>query len=308
MRRRIDGHVHIIQPHPVGWIDPLNHIEVLPNGRIRRPSGDVGQRVPAYCGDGAFPVETLIATMDENGVDKAVIMAHLDSEVCETAYDAIQKYPDRLAGAIAVVPDAAQAETIRFWHEKGIRVLKFELRSMNEMYPGFTLADDPVQPLLKTAEELGMVVAVDPGPTDFPCYRPDCLKMVAQRYPGIKLVICHLGYPLMGLRDRPEIYEKWLETIRLGRLDNVYFDVTAMPDLFLRENFPYPEGITFLKELYETCGAHKLIWGTDMPGTFRNATYTQMIQAFERADFLTESEKDALFYANANVMYFSCEK
>jgi len=283
----------------------VSRIELLENGKIRRPNGDVGQRVPSYFANGAFPVETLIATMDENHVDKAVVMAHLDSEICETACDAITKYPDRLAAAICVVPEPSQAQTLRHCCQKGIRILKFELRTMGEMYPGLTIADPQIDPILSAAEELRMIVAVDPGPTDFPCYRPDCLKRILQRHPNLRLVICHMGYPLMGLRSRPEVYRRWLDTISLGTFDQVYFDVTAVPDLFLKENFPYPEGMTFLKELYETCGPHKLIWGTDMPGTFRNATYTQMIQAFERVDFLSDGEKDLLFYANANEIYFS---
>ena len=50
-----------------------------------------------------------------------------------------------------------------------------------------------------------------------------------------------------------------------------------------------------------------MIWGTDIPGTFRRATYSQMIEVFERCDFLDGQDKDKLFYENANQLYFNGE-
>lgn len=306
MRKRIDGHAHIIQLCPVGWTDPLIGVETLAYGRIRRRDGVEKQRLPAFLGHAAsFPVEMLVAVLDEHQVEKAVVMAHLESGICETACDAITKYPDRLAAAVCVPPQEDQIPLIRRCNEKGIRILKFEQRRMAELYPGLTLADPAVDALLEEAERLGMVVAVDTGPSDSPGYRPDCLKLMLERHPALQLVICHMGCPQMELRNRPTAYRLWKETVFLGKSDRVWFDVTAMPDLFSENGFPYPEGMTYLKELYAVCGADRLIWGTDMPGTFRNATYTQMIQAFEQVDFLTEREKDKLFYENANRLYFS---
>lgn len=304
MRRLIDGHVHIRPCHPEGWTDPMTGNTILKYGKMRTADGGVRQILPSYVSDTAFPVETLIEVLNEHKVDKAAVMAHLDSEICETAVDAMKKYPDRLAAAISLVPEDRSVEELKRWNAEGIRILKFEMRNMYEVYPDITLTSPVMTKILDQAEKLGMVVVVDPSPSTFPSYRPDCMREAVESHPGIRFVICHMAFPVKGMRDMPELYSRWKQMIMLGKRDNVSFDVTAVPDLFLEENFPYPSAMDFLHEMYDLCGAEKLIWGTDIPGTFRTATYDQMVQAFERVTFLSEEEKDKMFYCNADRLYF----
>ena len=161
--------------------------------------------------------------------------------------------------------------------------------------------------LFGKAEELGMIVVIDPGPVAFPSYSPEQISTVLHTYPALKLVICHMGLPFYGLREHAGLYEKWRAMIGLGSCSRVWFDVTAMPDLFEEEGYPYSEALTYFKELLDICGPDRVIWGTDIPGTFRRATYSQMIEVFERCDFLDGQDKDKLFYENANQLYFNGE-
>lgn len=63
--------------------------------------------------------------------------------------------------------------------------------------------------------------------------------------------------------------------------------------------------MSYFQELKEQTGIDRLIWGTDIPGTFQRATYRQMIRMFEQQEGLTEDEKDRLFYRNADQLYFA---
>jgi len=305
MRRLIDGHAHIVTPHRLPWTDALTQATRLPYGRLRAPDGSVRSFLPPCFADSCFPVESLIAVMDQYQVEKAAVMAHLEGDVCETACDALQRYPDRLSTAISLEPKAESIEKLHYWFHKGIRILKFEMRGMYEMYPGLTVADPGILAMIGAAERLGMVVVIDPSPVSFPSYRPDCMRTVIEKHPNLRLVVCHMGLPYPGMKQNAEHYRKWREMIALCDNPNVYLDLAAIPDLFVEENFPYAGAMELLHEVYDRYGAGRFIWGSDIPGTFMTATYVQMVQAFERLPFLTEADKDKMFYKNADGLYFA---
>lgn len=305
MRKRIDGHVHISPHHRDGWRDPLTGMVNHAHGILEDAQGHIRRKLPAYFADSSFPVESLIAVMDENGIEKAVVMAHLESEIGETAYDALCKFPDRLQTAVSVEANESGLEALKRWNDKGIHILKCEMRSLNEFYGKMDVDAPQMMALYKEAEKRNMILVVDPSPSTFPSYQPEGLAHVLDLCPNLKLVICHMGFPYKGMRNDATIYGKWKKMTDLAKRDNVWFDVTAIPDLFAEENFPWTSAMEFLNEFVSKYGADKVIWGTDIPGTFKNATYTQMIKAFEDCTFLTEENKDKLFYQNANELYFA---
>ena len=304
MRRIIDGHTHISRWHPLPWTDPVTGNTRLERGMLIGRNGAQRRTLPSYFKDSCYPVESLIATLDENGVEKTAIMAHLDSEICETALEAQTKYPDRVAAAVSFAPREESAGLLKEWNDKGIRLLKFEMRGMEETFPGTTVETPEIAAMIDVAEQRGMTLTVDPSPASFPCYRPDCMARMVEKHPGLKVVICHLGLPYKGIERDADVFARWKDMVLLAKKPNVYLDVTAIPDLFVEENFPYASAMELFKFVFEEAGPRKFIWGTDIPGTFRNATYYQMIQAFERLTFLSEADKDDLFYNNANLVYF----
>ena len=305
-RRRIDGHVHLIPKREPGWIDPITQYRHDAYGMLRTPLGD-RRRLPPYMADSAFEAGTLMEVMEEYGVEKAVLMARLESGVPEAALDAVKRYPGRIAGAVCVEIHGEGEAQLQEWHSRGIGIVKFEMRGLNELYGKLEICDPVMMRLFGKAEELGMIVVIDPGPVAFPSYSPEQISTVLHTYPALKLVICHMGLPFYGLRKNAGLYEKWRAMISLGSCSRVWFDVTAVPDLFEEEGYPYSEALTYFKELLDICGPDRVIWGTDIPGTFRRATYSQMIEVFERCDFLDGQDKDKLFYENANQLYFNGE-
>lgn len=303
----IDGHVHILPMHEPDIPDPLTNNQYASYGMLYSASGK-RRRLPPYVKASHVELETLLEVMDEYGVEKAVLMARLESGVPEAAVEAILRYPRRIAAAVSVKIEDKSTEELEKWYQKGIRLVKFEMRSLNEMYQDMRLIHPVLLKIIGQAETLGMIVVVDPGPVSFPSYHPEDVSVVLEKHPKLKLVICHMGLPFPGMRKQPEFYKKWKQMTELAGNERVWLDVTAIPDLFGEEDFPYPEGMSYFQELVEAHGTERMIWGSDMPGTFRNATYPQMIKAFERCSFLTERDKDRLFYANADELYFGGNK
>ncbi len=65
-------------------------------------------------------------------------------------------------------------------------------------------------------------------------------------------------------------------------------------------DYPYPEAQALIRELRDSFGASKLIWGSDMPNVERFCTYRQCVDYIRRhCGFLTAAEKDLILGGNA---------
>ena len=131
-------------------------------------------------------------------------------------------------------------------------------------------------------------------------FAPEELGEAMEACPGTRFVLCHLAYPRP--LDTAGGREKWERMADLAKLPNCWLDVSAMPDFFGEEGWPYPTALALLRRVRDRVGIRKLIWGSDIPGTLCSAAYPQMMEMFRRAD-LTPAELEALFCRNAPEAY-----
>ncbi len=96
------------------------------------------------------------------------------------------------------------------------------------------------------------------------------------------------------------------EIIALLREPNVTLEL-LFPLLYgATWDYPYAESQPLIRELYETFGASKLLWGSDMPNVERSCTYRQTLTYLTRhCDFITPADLDRIVGGNANDLYFS---
>ena len=168
------------------------------------------------------------------------------------------------------------------------------------MYPGLRYTEGRMLALFARAGELGLTVTIDPAPTDYGIYDPEGLGDAMEACPRTRFVLCHLAYPRPMVS--PEGREKWERMAALAGLPNCWLDVSAMPDFFGEEGWPYPTALELLSRVRDAVGIRKLLWGSDIPGTLCSAAYPQMIGMFRRGD-LTPAELEALFCRNAPEAY-----
>ena len=271
------------------------------NGRRVTAEGGF-QAMPPYLTDSCFSAEALIALMDAYGVEQAILQQTPLAPQNEETARAVERYPDRLSGAMLLEPREGWREEMEYWYGRGLRSVKLEMRSLTEqtMYPGLRYTESRMLALFARAGELGLTVTIDPAPTDYRIYAPEELREAAEACPRTRFVLCHLAYPRPI--DSPESREKWERMAGLARLPNCWLDVSAMPDFFGEEGWPYPTALELLSRVRDAVGVRKLLWGSDIPGTLCAAAYPQMIEMFRRGD-LTPAELDALFYRNAPEAY-----
>ena len=138
--------------------------------------------------------------------------------------------------------------------ELGLRGIK-----LLPMYAGFRPDDPALDPLWQYAEKHGLPVLLHTGTTfvtqaPLECTLPRLIEPVALKYPGVKIILAHLGHPYEG---------ECIVTIR--KHPNVFADISAL-------HYRPWQLYNSLMLVQEYGVWHKLLFGTDYPFTTVNAT------------------------------------
>ena len=310
MRRMIDAHVHIVPAHLLGRTDERFNVTIEAYGVKRFSDGSVYQFMPDYLADSRYLADTLIRSMDNMGIEKAIVMQSPCFSLNEEVIQAVQKSPDRLRGSMVIEPSTERClEDIEDYHRRGLTALKFEMSAglgytHPNMFPDLQFDSPLLERIWAKAEELGITVVIDPSAIGSKGYQVERLSSMMRRFARLRFVICHLGFPFQGLRNDAEKYHRWKEMTALAANKNVWFDISALPALFNREGYPFPSAMELLHEFMAAHGADRPVWGSDVPGTLCYGTYAQLADAFERCPLFTEEQKDLMFYQNAQQAYF----
>jgi predicted TIM-barrel fold metal-dependent hydrolase len=202
--------------------------------------------------------EDLIAKMDEEGVDRSVILnANWTSpDVCRETNDyimeSVSRYPQRLDGFCSLPPraiDIAVAELER--------CIQGGVKGVGEMRPDFHGLErgdedslDPVFDLMMQHRLMLMVHASEPVGHQYvgkEKITPELLERIINRLPEMTIICAHWGGGLPFYALMPEVGEA---------LRNVYFDSSASPYLYKPEIF---------RHVADIAGADKILFGSDYP-------------------------------------------
>ncbi|MCK4698364.1 MAG: amidohydrolase family protein, partial [Dehalococcoidia bacterium] len=242
----VDFHTHIFPPrfneYREEYVarDPLfARIYAKPNAKI------------ASC-------EDLIAIMDEEGIDRSVILnANWSSlELCQETNDhimeSISRYPDRLVGFCSLPPKAEEAAIAELE-----RCVRGGIRGIGEMRPDFHGLERGDEAVMDTIFEVALrhrlillVHASEPVGHEYVGKQkitPDVLEKLINRFPDMTIVCAHWGGGLPFYALMPEVAEA---------LKNVFFDSSASPYLYRPEIF---------RHVAEIVGVEKILFGSDYP-------------------------------------------
>ena len=127
------------------------------------------------------------------------------------------------------------------------------------------------------------------------------LHDVALRYPGLRLVLDHVGADLFSpLGHR---FDHWHEVRRLKNFENVYLKVSALPEA-TGERFPFPAAQDRVREVHELFGPDRLMWGSNYPLTTRVCTYTEAVDLIRvGCEFLTTEDRAKVLGATATKVF-----
>lgn len=158
----------------------------------------------------AITAGELVAQMDRNGIDKAVVWLkppYTKDIVPENraVYEATLRYPARLLGFgwanPRLGPEATRAEIARCLGEYGLLGVKF-----NGAQDGYVI-DDPqlVLPHIEYAASFGKVLAFHIGADFYENTHPYRLGRIAARFPETRFLLIHIGGAGVPPLDRSAI-------------------------------------------------------------------------------------------------------
>jgi predicted TIM-barrel fold metal-dependent hydrolase len=256
-----DAQVHIWDPETPErpWPRPLRTTPQKPNG---------------------FTAAEMIAEMDAAGVDRTVIVpTALVGERNDEAFAAVAKYPGRFAimGRFDI-NQPNMKEAVATWKQQpGMLGMR---HTFIEPFRAW-LHEGRYEPFWAAAEEHNIPLMCLVLGT------PEELAPVAQRHPGLTLIVDHFGAHLN--KKGAEAFAMIDQLVALAKFPNVSVKVSSAPSISA-DPYPFRDIYPFIKQVYEAFGPQRMMWGSDF--TRLTSTYPECLAHFrEGLDFLTEDDK-----------------
>jgi predicted TIM-barrel fold metal-dependent hydrolase len=232
-----------------------------------------------------FTIERAISMMDEAGVDRAVIVPpSWPGDRNDYALEAVKRYPTRfrVMGRVAI-QDPKALDQLPKWRDQpgmvGVRVIF----NNDQTIPWLT--DGTADRFFAAAEKAGLpVMCFAPG-------RTAAFGPVAERHPGLQLILDHMGATAAMLQNNT-LADAIATTASLAKYPNVSAKVSASPGLS-RQPYPFRDVADHIKRVFDAYGPQRSYWGTDLTNSYAKASYRQRISHFtEELSFLSEQDKD----------------
>lgn len=216
-----------------------------------------------------YTAEELIAEMDAAGVDGAVLHPpSWDLGSNEMAVAAAVKYPAKFC-SVGWLPldDPSRRGEIATWRSRpGMVGLRWALTRPEQQ----TWHEDGTMDWVWPAAEAAGTPVATMAWRFLPLFR-----RTAERHPGLKLVVDHLGLTRGGKGEAA--FATLPELLPLARLPNVAIKATGAPG-YASGAYPFRELHDGLWRIFDAFGPDRFIWGTDI--TRMPCSYRQCVTMF----------------------------
>ncbi len=236
----IDTHVHVWE------IDP--------------PRYPIGPTAPNWTSlpDEPGTADELLAEMDAHDVDRAVLV-QTSWSTWDNGYiaDSVERFPTRFIGHGLLDPqDPDNAAQARYWvRERGLAGFRFHPMYYPDEQILLTAQNEP---LWEEIAALDVVIQFH-----MRAAQADQVATIAKRYPHLRLIVDHMGYP--QVQQDPADFDP---IVALARFENVYFKLSDVAG-HSEQPYPFADVHPFIQRLLAAFGAARTVWGTGYPGHHR---------------------------------------
>ena len=210
-------------------------------------------------------IASLLAIMDQEGVDKSVICTIATRP---TQFKSIIAWSKQIRSErIIPFPSFHPEDPDALLHIEQIKTEGFKGIKMHPYYQGFFLDDEKMFPAYEKITEQNLILVMHTGfdiayPRIRRCDPAQILKVV-ERFPGLKMVTTHLG-----------AWEQWDEVEKLLAGRPIYMDVSYTLDQIDRDT---------ARRIILKHPREYILFGTDSPWSGPQETYKHL-QALELGD------------------------
>jgi predicted TIM-barrel fold metal-dependent hydrolase len=195
--------------------------------------------------------------------------------------DAAEQFPDCMRAVIIVDPQAPDTpQMVRDLAKRGIAGIRFF--GVNVKDKGSWLSSPAALNVWSVADELGLVVDIEAPSVGGQVLIP-VVEAMADRYPGLAIVLDHIFLPDVSERD----FGIASQFDGFAARANISVKFTSLNMDVIREKGIPPEAV--LRRAVDFFGADKVMWGSDI-GT-SSGTYHEMVQRGIAATALLDDEE-----------------
>lgn len=238
------------------------------------------------------PIENEVAEMRDFGLKYAVLInpRYFGWDNSYISYS-LHRYPGLFVAHGLLDPAEPDLPgRLRYWvREQGFQGMRFS----PIYHPNSTwLNSKEHYPLWREAERLGAVFNYYILPQQMPM-----LEDMAGRFPGVKIVIDHLGKPDLRAADP---WAEFRKMFRLKRFSQVWVSASEPYELSVSKQYPYRDTYPFFKAVYEEFGGRQLIWGTGYPRPRWELPMDKELEFVNQVlDFYTPRDRELILGGNA---------
>lgn len=298
----IDAHAHVASC--IAGFTSRGELRAAGNGMAVYADGTSFKMIPDGMGETCVTPEHLLKVMDENNVEKAVLLqGQFFGFHNEYTAEAVKKYPSRFIGAGSYDPFCNNVQSVKnhLFNELNFKIIKFELSNGSGLmayHPPIDVNGEVMRNEYAFACDNGLIVTVDIGRPRNCCWQVEELAQAAKDFPSLKFVVCHLLAPQ---REDNGLLKTSLEKLALP---NVWFDLAALAHNQKPEVYPYPTAVKHLRTAKSVVGADRLLFGSDMPGCLCRESYANLVGYITQSGVFDKNELQLVMYSNAEKVYF----
>lgn len=220
------------------------HTHVYPDKIAQKAADSIGQFYDISMSLNGS-VSTLLATMEESGVEKSLICSaaltadrvpNINNFIAAT----VQEHPDKLMGLMTLHPDMedprAEVERAMAMGLKGVK--------LHPDMQKFAL-DDPICDKMYAACENVCPMLLHTGDKRYRYSNPDMVPRMLDKFPGLTLICAHMGG-----------YSEWDTATKCLKDTNVYVDCSSTFFAVDQER---------ALELFDLFGEDRILFGSDYP-------------------------------------------
>ncbi|HTV53458.1 MAG TPA: amidohydrolase family protein [Terriglobia bacterium] len=276
-RNIIDAHVHV-------WTDAF--------GKYPLAKGFQPQDMEPK----TFIPQDILSRAQPCGVGR-IVLIQMSYYGFDNSYmlDVMDQWPNVFAGVAAVDWNASHPEAeMRRLARLGVR----GFRIFPEGCPAQSCLDgDGIDSMFRCAAEEGFAICLLINPDALGAAQRRC-----ERFPETTVVIDHLARIGMAAPIRSSEVQSLCS---LARLPHVKVKVSAFYALG-EKKLPHSDLIPLIRQVYESFGEQRLMWGTDCPFQLTSETYQDSLSVIQNTlSFLTLEAKEWILGRTAEATFFS---
>jgi len=271
------------------------HPHVISPDEQRYPRAPLGGILSDWARDRPTTPEQMIKAMDEAGVARSALV---HASTCygydnSLVVDAIRAFPDRFAGVFSVDMLAADAcDKIRYWVDQGLTCLRLFTTGSTMPEQGGWLDDLRSFKAWEVVQELNIPVCVQMHMAGM-----SQLHTLLKNFPRATIILDHLASP--DARDGAP-YKAVQPLFDLASNRNIYLKVTIRNIRMIAEGGgPFEP---YFRKVVDVFGADRIAWGSNFPTS--DVSLKKIVDESKAGfAFLTQEERDHIFYRTAETLY-----